>query len=119
MRRVTTKNGKLVAYYKTPSTDDKWARMPKVTNELLKTFDSDAYDTRKQNQAIDQAKNNERRAAMERQYEEEMRRRKRPYLYGTKGEPTDVGNVTPDMVHDLKMGDTRTSGSETATCAVS
>jgi hypothetical protein len=105
VRRVTTKNGKLVAYYKTPSTDDKWVRMPKVTNELLKAFDPDAYGARKQNQAMDQARNQERRAEMEHQYEEEMRRRKRPYLYGTKGEPTDVGNVTPDMVHDLKMGD--------------
>lgn len=56
MRRVTTKNDKLVAYYKTPSTDDKWVRMPKVTNELLKAFDPDAYGARKQNQAMDQTK---------------------------------------------------------------
>lgn len=65
MRRVTTKNDKLVAYYKTPSTDDKWVRMPKVTNELLKAFDPDAYGARKQNQAMDQARNNERRTEME------------------------------------------------------
>jgi len=103
VRRVTTKNGKLVAYYKTPSTDGKWVRMQKVTNELLKAFDPDAYDTRKQDQERDKA----RRAEMGRKYEDEMRRRKFPYLYGTKGDPTDVGKVTLDMVHDLKTDDYR------------
>lgn len=103
VRRITTKNGKLVAYYKTPSTDGKWARMQKVTNELLQAFDPDAYDARKQDQANEKAK----RAEINRKYEMEMRRRKFPYLYGTKGDPTDVGKIMPDMVRDLKTGDYR------------
>lgn len=103
VRRITTKNGKLVAYYKTPSTDGKWTRMQKATNELLQAFDPDAYDARKQDQAKEKAK----RAEINRKYEMEMRRRKFPYLYGTKGDPTDIAKVIPDMVRDLKTGDYR------------